>query len=80
MQVLADGKPQTPIDTARFHFTPARGVRYRFESAAAAAMPAFVPESAASVKSLGRASIGFGPPCCAAPAGYEISADKTVGP
>ncbi|MET0226153.1 MAG: hypothetical protein ABW187_06925 [Dokdonella sp.] len=80
VRVLADGLQQVPIAAARFRFTPARGVRYRFESSRASTSPVFAHESAARVKSLGRASIGFGPPCCAPPAGYDIGADRSVDP
>ncbi|HEY0231219.1 MAG TPA: hypothetical protein VGC55_08200 [Dokdonella sp.] len=80
VHVLADGRQPLRIDSARFPFTPARGVRYRFESSDASAAPAFAHETEPRVKSLGRASIGFGPPCCAPPQGYVTSADNTADP
>ena len=48
----------------------------RFESVDAAAQaPVFGRDEKPTVKSLGRATIGIGPPCCAAPNGYDPDAD-----
>lgn len=80
VRVLVDGKPMQPMTAGRFTFAPERGVRYRFERVGAPAAAVFAAEPEPRLKSLGRASIGFGPPCCAPPADYDRRVDDSVRP
>lgn len=76
--VWRDNKPQPSIDApdGRFPFHPASGHVYRFALSEQASVPVFDTPIEATVKSLGRASIGLGPPCCAPPAHYVWTQDK----
>ncbi|MET3653509.1 glycosyl hydrolase family 95 catalytic domain-containing protein [Dyella japonica] len=76
--VWRDGKPQASIDApaGRFSFHPASGHVYRFALSEHAPVPVFDISADATVKSLGRASIGLTPPCCAPPAHYVWTQDK----
>jgi hypothetical protein len=78
VRVLADGKPSQQRIADRFTFAPQSGIRYRFEPVGARAPATFANEPEPRVKSLGRASIGFGPPCCAPPANYDRRNDETI--
>jgi alpha-L-fucosidase 2 len=78
IQVWRDDTPQETIDTrqGRFAFQPGSGHTYRFDASNVAALPTFDSPEEATVKSLGRASIGLGAPCCAPPAGYVPANDR----
>lgn len=76
VQVSENGRPLEVIAGARFSFRPAIGNNYRFAPVGHADQPRFPDELEPTVKSLGRASIGLGPPCCAPPPGYDIQSDK----
>lgn len=72
-----DGVPQPGIEAraGRFQFRAVGGHAYRFAVDDRPAQPSFTHSSEATVKSLGRASIGLAPPCCAPPAHYEPGND-----
>jgi hypothetical protein len=76
VQILQDEKLLKTVDGGRFDVTPLAGHAYRFEPVGGASSATFDVEHEATIKSLGRAAIGLGPPCCAAPAGYDIHADR----
>jgi len=76
LQIFDNGKPDKIIDGGRFTLAAAAGHDYRFELVGSHVKPAFHGELSATVKILGRASIGLGPPCCAPPAGYDGSSDQ----
>ena len=77
VRVWRDGEAQASIDapTGRFVFHPASGHVYRFALTEHPPQPAFETPAEATVKSLGNASIGLGPPCCAPPAHYVEAQD-----
>lgn len=77
VRVWRDGEAQASIDApaGRFAFHPASGHVYRFALAEHPPQPAFDAPTEATVKSLGNASIGLGPPCCAPPAHYVEAQD-----
>ncbi|WP_158882324.1 glycoside hydrolase [Rhodanobacter sp. L36] len=75
VRVLHQGQPPEIIDGGRYAFHPAPG-DYRFEPVGESASPHFASEPSPTIKSLGRASIGLGSPCCAPPPGYDILKDK----
>jgi hypothetical protein len=67
-------------DDGAFTIEIGKGETIRFESADAPAEQAvFGRDEKPTVKSLGRATIGIGPPCCAAPKGYNPDADGPAG-
>ncbi|HEY0199816.1 MAG TPA: hypothetical protein VGC19_14980 [Rhodanobacter sp.] len=76
MQILQDGKALKTVDGGRFDFTPLAGHSYRFEPVGDSHAANFSSDHQPTVKSLGRAAIGLGPPCCTAPAGYDIHSDR----
>jgi len=78
VRVWQDGVAQESIDAAsgRFVFRPQSGHAYRFALAEHPPEPAFDTPAEATVKSLGNASIGLGPPCCAPPAHYVEAQDR----
>jgi len=56
------------------------GKTYRFQAADAQAVVLPLEQTPPlAEKSLGRASIGLGPPCCAPPAGYNPASDRLIG-
>lgn len=77
VRVWRDGEPQASIDApaGRFVFHPAHGHVYRFALTEHPSQPAFDAPDDATVKSLGNASIGLSPPCCAPPAHYVEAQD-----
>jgi alpha-L-fucosidase 2 len=76
VQVMQDGKPLRIVEGGRFSIDAAAGKLYRVAPVGSTLVPSFTGEAAPSVKALGRAGIGLGPPCCAAPAGYDPRKDK----
>jgi alpha-L-fucosidase 2 len=78
VRVWRDDKLQETIVTqqGRFTYQPISGHTYRFNVSNPAAPPIFDAPAEATVKSLGRASIGLGAPCCAPPAGYVPTHDN----
>lgn len=76
VQLWQDGKPDRQLDGGRFAFHATAGHVYRFALAGETASPAFAAQPKATVKTLGRAAIGLGPPCCAPPAGYDPAKDR----
>lgn len=78
LQVWRDDKLQETIATqqGRFTYQPSSEHTYRFNESNPTPPPAFDSPAEATVKSLGRASIGLGSPCCAPPAGYMPAEDK----
>jgi hypothetical protein len=80
VQMIEHGKVTRTIDGGRFEIAARAGDDYRFRPVEGESRPHFDAEPQAIVKSLGRASIGLTPPCCAAPAGYDIQADRPPQP
>ena len=78
VQVWRDNVPQETITArqGRITFEPTGEHTYRFALSNPATAPAFDTPADATVKSLGRASIGLNPPCCAPPAGYVPAQDN----
>ncbi len=78
IQVWRDNALQQTITPheGRFTFQPSSGHAYRFAVSSHSSMPTFDAPANATVKSLGRASIGLDPPCCAPPAGYAPASDN----
>lgn len=78
IQVWQDNTMQQVITSheGRFTFQPDGGHVYRFAVSKDLPLPRFDAPANATVKSLGRASIGLGPPCCAPPAGYVPASDN----
>jgi hypothetical protein len=76
VQIVEDGKPLRIVEGDRFTIAAARGKLYRVMPVGSNAVPTFVGDSAPTVKTLGRAAIGLGPPCCAPPPGYNARSDK----
>jgi hypothetical protein len=76
-QIIEDGKPLSVVTGDRFTVTPREGKLYHVAPVgSSAAFPPFVVEPTPTVKVLGRAAIGLGPPCCAPPAGYNVRSDE----
>jgi hypothetical protein len=75
VRVIDNGKALRTIAGGSFEFTPLREHVYRFERDGAAPAASFAVESAATFKSLGRASIGLTSPCCAPPVDYDPHSD-----
>ena len=77
VQLWQDGKPLASIAGDRFEIAVAADHTYRVTPLddAGAATAAFAPDAAPTVKTLGRASIGLGPPCCAPPPDYDPRRD-----
>jgi alpha-L-fucosidase 2 len=80
VQMIESGNVLKTIDGGRFEAIVRAGHDYRFRPVDGAAKPHFDVEPEATVKSLGRASIGLTPPCCSAPAGYDMRSDRPSQP
>ena len=76
VQISENGVPMKVIAGGRFSFRPVAGNDYRFALVGNTDRPNFPSEPVPTVKSLGRATIGLGPPCCAPPPGYDIPSDR----
>jgi alpha-L-fucosidase 2 len=76
VQVMQDGKPLRIIEGGRFSIDAAPGKLYRVAPVGGVLAPSFAGNTEPSVKTLGRAAIGLGPPCCAAPPGYDPQNDR----
>ena len=74
IRVSRDGKPMKKIDGGDFTLALQKSSTYRFDISDAPAAK-FAAEDGPTVKTLDRASIGLGPPCCAPPEGYDPHQD-----
>lgn len=68
----------TDNDTIIVSAEPGKAYRFQAADAQAVVLPLEQTPPLAE-KSLGRASIGLGPPCCAPPAGYNPASDRLIG-
>ena len=76
LQIFDNGKPSQTTEGGRFTFTPMAQHDYRIEPVGSYAAPVFDDSPAPTVKTLGRAAIGLGAPCCAAPPSYDGTSDQ----
>jgi alpha-L-fucosidase 2 len=70
IQIMEDGRPLQIVEGDSFTINPQRGRIYRALPVGSTLAPSFHSQTAATVKTLGRATIGLGPPCCEPPPGY----------
>jgi alpha-L-fucosidase 2 len=71
----ADG-PRQIVAGGRFTIDAQAGKTYRVSPVGTTLVPGFQDQAVSTVKALGRAAIGLGPPCCEAPPGYSPSLDR----
>jgi hypothetical protein len=75
-QLMQDGRLLRIIEGERFTINVAPGQTYRVAPVGSTLAPSFAEENEAAVKTLGRATIGLGPPCCDPPPGYNRQLDN----
>jgi alpha-L-fucosidase 2 len=74
--ISENGKPMSAVHGGRFSVPGLAGHDDRFAPVGNTERPDFVRQTLPTVKSLGRATIGLGPPCCAPPPGYDPRSDR----
>ncbi len=79
IRIVRDGKPESTVQGGAMTLTLEKSATYRLEPTDAPPSPVFTFESSATVKSLERASVGLGPPCCAPPPQYDVRQDIQYG-
>jgi alpha-L-fucosidase 2 len=75
-QLMQDGRLLRIIEGERFTINVAPGQTYRVAPVGSTLAPSFAEKNEAAVKTLGRATIGLGPPCCDPPPGYNRQLDN----
>ena len=76
VQIREDGGPLRTIEGEHFTISAQPGKVYHVSPVGSTLTPSFRGETAATVKTLGRATIGLGPPCCEPPPGYNRRLDN----
>jgi alpha-L-fucosidase 2 len=76
VQIMEDGRSLRIIKGERVTINAARGKSYHVAPVGSTLAPSFVGKTETAVKTLGRAAIGLGPPCCDPPPGYNRQLDN----
>lgn len=76
VQVMEDDRTLRIIDGERFTINAQPGRRYHVVPIGSTLTPSYVGTAETTVKTLGRATIGLGPPCCEPPPGYSRHRDN----
>ena len=75
VQISEDGRPSWLVEGDAFTIKLQRGKIYQVSPVGNTLAPHFASQTGATVKTLGRATIGLGPPCCEPPEGYTRHLD-----
>jgi alpha-L-fucosidase 2 len=76
VQIQEDGRPLRIVEGERFTIDAQPGKIYHVSPVGSTLAPSFDDQTAATLKTLGRAAIGLGPPCCDPPPGYNRHLDN----
>lgn len=79
IKITGDGRTLRIIEGGRFTFDAQQGKRYHVAPDDSTLTPSYVGKAETTVKSLGRATIGLGPPCCEPPPGYGRLRNRESG-